>query len=157
MLFEYNSSKLITGGQDRLVKMWDANTGSLSSTLHGCLGSVLDLTITHDNQSVIAASSSNNLYAWDVNSGWVCHTLTGHTDKVCAVDVNEISSRHVVSAAYDCTIKVWDLVKGYCTNIIIFHQQLQCSFPSAWIVRPYFWDMLMVGNLRLWDIQWKVT
>nr|KYP65337.1 Protein tipD [Cajanus cajan] len=124
MLFEYNSGKLITGGQDRSVKMWDTNTGSLSSTLHGCLGSVLDLSITHDNRSVIAASSSNNLFVWDVSSGRVRHTLTGHTDKVCAVDVSKVSSRHVVSAAYDRTIKVWDLMKGH-----------------------------VDGNLRLWDIQ----
>ncbi|RHN58383.1 putative transcription factor WD40-like family [Medicago truncatula] len=64
LLFEYNSSKLITGGQDHSVKVWDTNTGSLSSSLTGCLGSVLDLTITNDNRSVIAASSSNNLYPY---------------------------------------------------------------------------------------------
>ena len=151
MLFEYNSSKLITGGQDRLVKMWDANTGSLSSTLHGCLGSVLDLTITHDNQSVIAASSSNNLYVWDVNSGRVRHTLTGHTDKVCAVDVSKISSRHVVSAAYDRTIKVWDLVKGYCTNTVIFRSN--CNSLSFSMDGQTIFSGHVDGNLRLWDIQ----
>jgi len=151
MLFEYNSSKLITGGQDRLVKMWDTNTGSLSSTLHGCLGSVLDLTITHDNRSVIAASSSNNLYVWDVNSGRVRHTLTGHTDKVCAVDVSKISSRHVVSAAYDRTIKVWDLVKGYCTNTIIFPSN--CNALSFSMDGQTIFSGHVDGNLRLWDIQ----
>lgn len=121
IMFEYNSSKLISGGQDRSIKMWDTNTGSLSRTLYGCLGSVLDLSVTHDNRSVIAASSSNNLYVWDANSGRVRHTLTGHIDKVCAVDVSKISSRHIVSAAYDRTIKVWDLHKGYCTSTIVFH------------------------------------
>ncbi|TKY55287.1 tipD protein [Spatholobus suberectus] len=151
MLFEYNSGKLITGGQDRSVKMWDTNTGSLSSTLHGCLGSVLDLTITHDNRSVIAASSSNNLYVWDVNSGRVRHTLTGHTDKVCAVDVSKISSRHVVSAAYDRTIKVWDLVKGYCTNTIIFHSN--CNALSFSMDGQTIFSGHVDGNLRLWDIQ----
>ncbi|KAK7389154.1 hypothetical protein VNO78_23987 [Psophocarpus tetragonolobus] len=151
MFFEYNSGILITGGQDRLVKMWDTNTGSVSSTLHGCLGSVLDLTITHDNRSVIAASSSNNLYVWDVNSGRVRHTLTGHTDKVCAVDVSKISSRHVVSAAYDRTIKVWDLVKGYCTNTIIFHSN--CNALSFSMDGQTIFSGHVDGNLRLWDIQ----
>ncbi|GFZ11974.1 transducin/WD40 repeat-like superfamily protein [Actinidia rufa] len=124
IFFEYSSGKLVSGGQDRTIKMWDTNTGSLSHSLYGYLGSVLDLTTTHDNKSVIAASSSNNLYVWDVNSGRMQHTLTGHTDKVCSVDVSKISSRHVVSAAYDRTIKVWDLQKGH-----------------------------VDGHLRLWDIQ----
>lgn len=151
ILFEYNSGKLISGGQDRSIKMWDTNTGSLTRTLYGCLGSVLDLSITHDNKSVIAASSSNNLYVWDVNSGRVRHTLTGHADKVCAVDVNKISSRHVVSAAYDRTIKMWDLQKGYCTNTIMFHSNCNalCFSTDGQTICSGHVD----GNLRLWDIQ----
>ncbi|KAK8265989.1 hypothetical protein V6Z12_D12G214700 [Gossypium hirsutum] len=100
------------------------DTGSLSHSLFGCLVSLLDLAITHDNRSIIAGSSSNNLFVWDVNLGRVRHTLSGHTDKVCAVDVSKVSSRHVVSSAYGRTIKVWDLQKGH-----------------------------VDGNLRLWDIQ----
>lgn len=151
ILFEYNSGQLITGGQDRSIKMWDTNTGSLSRTLYGCLGSVLDLTMTHDNKSVIAASSSNNLYVWDVNSGRVRHTLTGHADKVCAVDVSKISNRHVVSAAYDRTIKVWDLQKGYCNNTIIFHSNCNalCFSMDGQTICSGHVD----GNLRLWNIQ----
>ncbi|GMN56870.1 hypothetical protein TIFTF001_027671 [Ficus carica] len=151
ILFEYNSGQLITGGQDRSIKIWDTNTGSLSRTLYGCLGSVLDLTITHDNKSVIAASSSNNLYVWDVNSGRVRHTLTGHTDKVCAVDMSKVSSRYVVSAAYDRTIKVWDLQKGYCINTIMFHSNCNalCFSMDGQTICSGHVD----GNLRLWNIQ----
>ncbi|XVF54598.1 hypothetical protein PTKIN_Ptkin05aG0194500 [Pterospermum kingtungense] len=151
ILFENNSGKLISGGQDRLIKMWDTSTGSLSNSHFGCLGSVLDLAITHDNRFIIAASSSNNLFVWDANSGRVRHTLTGHTDKVCAVDVSKVSSRHVVSAAYDRTIKVWDLQKGYCTNTIIFHSNCNalCFSSDGLTVCSGHAD----GNLRLWDIQ----
>ncbi|XP_048136057.1 autophagy-related protein 16 isoform X1 [Rhodamnia argentea] len=149
--FEYNSGRLISGGQDRAVKMWDTRTGSLSRTLYGCLGSVLDLTLTHDNRSVIAASSSNNLYVWDVNSGRVQHTLTGHTDKVCAVDVSKFSGRHVVSAAYDRTIKIWDLQRGYCSNTIIFPSN--CNALSFSVDGLTICSGHVDGNLRLWDIQ----
>lgn len=151
ILFEHNSSRLISGGQDRAIKVWETSTGSSSRTLYGCLGSVLDLSITHDNKSVIAASSSNNLFVWDINSGRVRHTLTGHTDKVCAVDVSKISSRNVVSAAYDRTIKVWDLQKGYCVNTLIFHSNcnaLSFSMDGLTICSGH-----VDGNLRLWDIQ----
>ncbi|RVW27846.1 Autophagy-related protein 16 [Vitis vinifera] len=132
-------------------KMWDTNTGSLTRTLYGCVGSVLDLAITHDNRSIIAASSSNNLCVWDVNSGRIRHTLTGHMDKVCSVDVSKISSRHVASAAYDRTIKVWDLQKGYCINTIIFHSNCNalCFSTDGQTICSGHVD----GNLRLWDIQ----
>ncbi|MBA0805846.1 hypothetical protein Gohar_005335, partial [Gossypium harknessii] len=106
------------------INAHDGGCASIIHSLFGCLVSVLDLAITHDNSSIIAGSSLNSLFVWDVNLGRVHHTLTGHTDKVCAVDVSKVSSRHVVSSAYGRTIEVWDLQKGH-----------------------------VDGNLRLWDIQ----
>ncbi|KAF2539882.1 hypothetical protein F2Q68_00021099 [Brassica cretica] len=151
ILFQYNSRTLFTGGQAGPVKMWDTNSGSLIKSLNGSLGNILDLAITHDNKSLIAASSSNNLFVWDVNSGRVRHTLTGHTDKVCAVDVSKFSSRHVVSAAYDRTIKLWDLQKGYCTNTVLFTSN--CNAICLSIDGLTVFSGHMDGNLRLWDIQ----
>ncbi|KAK5777173.1 hypothetical protein PVK06_045140 [Gossypium arboreum] len=153
IMFEYNSvvGGGGGGGQDRSIKIWNSSTGSLGHSLFGCLGSVLDLAITHDNRSIIAGSSSNNLFVWDVNLGHVHHTLTGHTEKVCAVDVSKVSSRHVVSSAYGRTIKVWDLQKGYCTNTIIFHSNCNalCFSTDGLTICSGHVD----GNLRLWDIQ----
>ncbi|KAF9592502.1 hypothetical protein IFM89_015073 [Coptis chinensis] len=99
--FQYNSDKLISGGQDHTIKIWDTNTGTLNHAYYGCVGSVLDLAVSHDNKFIIAASSSNNLYVWDVSTGCIRHTLTGHTDKVCAIDASQISCFLVVSAAHD--------------------------------------------------------
>ncbi|KAK9113578.1 hypothetical protein Syun_020375 [Stephania yunnanensis] len=151
ILFERNSDKLISGGQDRTVKIWNSKTGTLLNTLYGCVGTVLDLAITHDNRSIVAASSSNNLFVWDVGSGRVHHTLTGHRDKACAVDTSKISSRHAVSASYDHTIKVWDLQRGYCINTLISSSNCNALCFSM--------DELSVcsghvdGNIRLWDIK----
>ncbi|KAL3512649.1 hypothetical protein ACH5RR_025366 [Cinchona calisaya] len=151
IVFECNSTKLVSGGHDRDVKIWDADTGAQSQTLKGCSGSILDLSITHDNRTIIAATSSNNLLVWDASSGRARHTLTGHVDKVVAVDVSKFSSRHVVSAAYDRTIKVWDLSKGYCTNTILFHSN--CNALSFSMDGQTICSGHADGNLRLWDIQ----
>ncbi|XP_020597009.1 autophagy-related protein 16 [Phalaenopsis equestris] len=151
ILFEHNSNRLITGGQDRTVKVWDANTGTLTNTFRGSIGSILDIAITHDNKFVIGASSSNNLCVWESSSGRIRHTLTGHTDKVCSVDAMRYSGRNAVSAAYDHTIKVWDLQKGYCSQTII--SMSNCNAVA------YSSDGLTIcsghvdGNLRLWDSQ----
>jgi len=147
--FEPSSHKLVSGGQDRLVKIWDTHTGALSCTLQGCFGSVLDLAVTHDNRCVIAASSTNQLFVWESSSGRIRHTLTGHQNKVCAVDSSRASSRNVVSAATDYTIKMWDLHKGFCSTTIV--SASNCNALS------YSVDGLTVcsghadGNLRLWD------
>ncbi|XP_074263765.1 autophagy-related protein 16-like isoform X1 [Silene latifolia] len=151
ILFEYNSSKLITGGQDSSIKIWDSSTGSLNQTLQGCLGSILDLTVTNDNKSIIAATSSNNLYVWDIATARIRHTLTGHSNKVCAVDVSKVSNRHVISAAYDRTIKAWDLNKGYCTNTILHPSNCNalCFNMDGRTICSGHQD----GYVRQWDIE----
>ncbi|KAL5717924.1 hypothetical protein ACHQM5_010874 [Ranunculus cassubicifolius] len=149
IMFEHNSSKLISGGQDGTVKIWDTNTGTLNETLYGCIGSVLDLTVSHDNKVIVAASSSNNLYVWDMGTGRIRHTLKGHTDKVCAVDMSKFSCILVVSAAYDRTIKVWDLEQGYCIVTIITYSicnSLCFSMDGETICSGH-----VDGNLRLWS------
>ncbi|XP_076918986.1 autophagy-related protein 16-like [Bidens hawaiensis] len=151
IVFENSSGKLVSGGQDHTVKMWDSTKGRLTQTYTGCLGSVLDLSITHDNKCIIAASSSNNLYVWDANSGRARHTLTGHKDKVCAVDVSRLSARHIVSSGYDRTIKVWDLNKGYCVNTIMFPSN--CNALSFSPDGQTIFSGHVDGHLRLWDIQ----
>lgn len=151
LLFEHNSNRLITGGQDRTVKIWDANTGILTNTLRGSVGSILDIAITHDNKFVIGASSSNNLCVWELSSGRIRHTLTGHMDKVCGVDATRYSGRNVVSTAYDHTIKIWDLQKGYCSHTIISISNcnaLAYSSDGFTICSGH-----VDGNLRLWDSQ----
>ncbi|PKA57749.1 Dynein assembly factor with WDR repeat domains 1 [Apostasia shenzhenica] len=151
LTFEYNSNKLITGGHDRTVKIWDPTTGLLSSTLRGSLGSILDIAITHDNKFVIGASSSNNLCVWEPSSGRIRHSLTGHSDKVCSVDANRYSSRNIASAAYDHTIKIWDLQKGYCQHTIISISN--CNAVAYSIDGMHLISGHVDGNLRLWDSQ----
>lgn len=151
ILFEYSSSMLISGGQDQTINMWDTSTGLLSRTLHGLQGSVLDLAVTQDNRSVIAACSSSNLYVWDSGTSQIRHTLTGHKDKVSSVDASKVSSRHIVSAAYDQTIKAWDLKRGHCISTITLPSN--CNALCISMDGQTLCSGHVDGNLRLWDFQ----
>ncbi|URE41539.1 Autophagy protein 16 (ATG16) [Musa troglodytarum] len=127
ILFQHNSDKLISGGQDRTVKIWDTKSGTLSSTLHGCLGGYLILLsrMTTD-LSLLLAVQTTYMYG-----------------RLALV------GRNLLSAAYDHTMKVWDLVKGYCTNTIIF--QSNCNSLSYTMDGLTFCSGHVDGNLRIWD------
>lgn len=147
--FEHNNDRLISGGQDMLVKIWDVNYGTLIGTLNGCLGSVLDIAVSGDNKFVIGAGSDHKLYLWDLQSSRIRHTLTGHTDKVCATYISKLSNRQAVSAAYDRTIKVWDLHKGYVVNTICCHSI--CNALSLTADGQHIYSGHTDGNIRCWD------
>lgn len=150
LAFQHNSDHLVSGGQDRTVKIWDPQTGALISSLQGSVGSVLDLTVTNENRSVVAACSSNNLCVWEVNGGRLRHTLTGHVNKVCSVDASRVAAFTVASASLDHTIKLWDLNTGYCVNTIM--SSSNCN-SLAFVDRDTVCSGHMDGNLRLWDIR----
>ncbi|CAD6341421.1 unnamed protein product [Miscanthus lutarioriparius] len=137
LMFEHNSDKLISGGQDQAVKIWSASTGALTSTLHGCW-------------FVIAACSSNKLFVWEVNGGRPRHTLTGHTKNVSSVDASWVKSFVVASSSNDRTIKTWDLQTGFCKSTI-----MSASNPNslAFIDGDIICSGHRDGNLRLWDIR----
>eukprot|EP00249_Psilotum_nudum_P002541 c15631_g1_i1 orf=223-1749(-) len=149
--FEHNSQIAVSGGHDHLVKIWDTNSVMTINTLYGCLGSVFDLVLSSDNKLILAASSDHKLYLWDIKSGRIRHTLTGHTDKVSAVDISKLSNRRAVSAAYDRTIKVWDLHTGYGVNTIVCYSNCNslCLTTDAAMICSGHVD----GNLRFWDLQ----
>ncbi|KAL5218056.1 hypothetical protein ABZP36_018740 [Zizania latifolia] len=150
IIFQHNTDKLISGGQDQTVKIWSAHTGALTTTLQGCLGSVNDLAVTNDNKFVIAACSSNKLFVWEVNGGRPRHTLTGHTKNVSSVDASWVKSCVLASSSNDRTIKIWDLQTGFCKSTM-----MSGSNPNslAFIDGDILCSGHRDGNLRLWDIR----
>lgn len=149
--FEQGGKNVYSGGHDKLVKSWNVVNGSCMSTLRGCLGSVLDLSMSYDKNLVIAACSDHKLHLWESQTGRMRHTLTGHTEKVVSVDISKTSNRRAVSAAYDRTLKAWDMQTGYVTNTLICYSN--CNAVALTMNGEVLCSGHMDGNLRLWDIR----
>lgn len=120
--FLNNSQFLISGGKDTAVKVWCTTNGTVTKSLEeGVHGSVCDLAISPDNSTLVAGLTSRNLCVWDLNSGQVLQILSGHKQKVCAVDISKITGQYIVSAAVnDSAIKIWDLHSEYPINSFCF-------------------------------------
>lgn len=53
------------------------------------------------------------------------HCLEGHQNAVRAIAAH---GRYCVSGSYDCTVRVWDIVKGTCLHVLRGHQQKGAFF-----------------------------
>jgi WD40 repeat protein len=98
------------------VKIWRAGDGQELLTLHPQGDRISALDITPDSNQIILAPWRNEgengeLELWDVDSGELLRTLTGHTDLVFEIKVLGESQR-VLSAALDGTVRAWDLTTG---------------------------------------------
>ncbi|KAG0369623.1 hypothetical protein BGZ54_009432 [Gamsiella multidivaricata] len=142
-------SMFATGSNDKKIKIWDIKTGSLKSTLTGCLQAVMCVSFNASDELLLGASNDNAARLWHLGTGRPRHTLTGHIGKVFSARFNPDSSK-VVSGSHDRTIKVWDLQKGYCIRTMFTFASVNdvclLDFDGATIASGH-----LDNNLRFWD------
>jgi WD40 repeat protein/sterol desaturase/sphingolipid hydroxylase (fatty acid hydroxylase superfamily) len=106
-----DGQRLVSGSEDRTVKVWDVVTGQEMFTLTGHTRPVRSVAISADGQCLVSGSFDKTVKVWDARRGQEMLTLTGHTGGVLSVAVSA-DGRRIVSGAGDFTTKVWDAATG---------------------------------------------
>lgn len=136
--------KLVSGGCDRDVRVWDLSTGECLHTLRGHTSTVRCLKMS-DANTAISGSRDTTLRVWDINTGASRNVLVGHQASVRCL---EIKGDIVVSGSYDTTAKVWSISEGRCL------QTLQGHFSQIYAV-AFDGHRVVTGsldtNVRVWD------
>ena len=66
-----------------MVRIWEALTSQQVGELRGSMDTVFDASFTADGSKLLAGGADKALRLWDLSTGRVLHTLTGHAQKVC--------------------------------------------------------------------------
>ena len=66
---------LISGGQDRSVKLWDTRRGQVQMTLTGHTGPIWGVALSTDARLAASASEDGTVKLWEVNTGACLRTL----------------------------------------------------------------------------------
>jgi len=64
--------------------------------------------VTPDGKQIVSGSVDDTVRVWDLASGQLVRTLTGHTNIVEAVAVTP-DGKQIVSGSADHTVRVWNL------------------------------------------------
>ncbi|MFD9488450.1 caspase family protein [Streptomyces sp. NPDC059991] len=102
---------LISGGDDRTVRIWDMRRGEQKCLFSGEMGWVRAVAcMTLDGRSVaVCGTDSGQAHIWDLHQESEVNVLVGHTHWVRAVAGVRIEGRTVVvTGASDGTMCVWD-------------------------------------------------
>jgi WD40 repeat protein/sterol desaturase/sphingolipid hydroxylase (fatty acid hydroxylase superfamily) len=103
--------RIVSGGDDGTVRVWDAAMGTTILTLTGHTRPVRSVAITADGRRIISGSFDRTVKVWDGATGREEFTLTGHTAPVLAAAVSA-DGQHIVSGSVDLTVRVWDAATG---------------------------------------------
>ncbi|KAL0956434.1 hypothetical protein HGRIS_002582 [Hohenbuehelia grisea] len=99
---------VLTGGQDRSVRLWNASSGAEIKTFNAHGYEVLSISVSHDNAQFSSSGGDRSIFVWDVMTGVTTRRISGHMGKVFAVEYNEDASV-LVSGSFDTSVRLWDL------------------------------------------------
>ena len=105
--FSSDGTRIASGSQDGLVRVWDASTGKLQNVLHGHTQPIVSVAFSRDGTRIISGSDDSLVRVWNVSTGEAQHVLEGHTDQVTSVAFSSDGTR-IVSGSRDVVVRVWD-------------------------------------------------
>ena len=103
--YSSDGQTIATGGEDKKIILWRADTFEEVRRLENHVLSILDLAFTPDSTRLASASKDKTARLWNVKTGEQLAVFNVHTDVVYAVAID--GERLVTSA--DDTIRLWDL------------------------------------------------
>ena len=110
--FSPDEKTIASGGYDKTVRLWDAQTGKLLQTLIGHTATVWDVAFSSDGKTIASGSHDKTVRLWEADTGEPLRTLT--TEQMTAVwsvafspDGKTIASTSIYSA-----IRLWNVKTG---------------------------------------------
>ncbi|XP_072996634.1 uncharacterized protein [Typha latifolia] len=108
--FDRSGRYVITGSDDRLVKIWSMETAFCLASCRGHEGDITDLAVSSNNALVASSSNDFIIRVWRLPDGLPISVLRGHTSVVTAIAFSPRPSAvyQLLSSSDDGTCRIWD-------------------------------------------------
>ncbi|KAL2661429.1 hypothetical protein AAZV13_03G201300 [Glycine max] len=99
---------LVSGGTEKVVRVWDARSGSKTLKLRGHTDNIRALLLDSSGRYCLSGSSDSMIRLWDIGQQRCVHSYAVHTDSVWALASTPTFS-HVYSGGRDFSLYLTDL------------------------------------------------
>ncbi|KAL3516215.1 hypothetical protein ACH5RR_023117 [Cinchona calisaya] len=99
---------LVSGGTEKVVRVWDPRTGSKTMKLRGHTDNIRALLLDSSGRFCLSGSSDSMIRLWDLGQQRCMHSYAVHTDSVWALASTSTFS-HVYSGGRDLSLYLTDL------------------------------------------------
>ncbi len=106
--FSPNGRLLATTGYDRLIKLWEVDTGKLLHTLKDHSDAVYGLAFDPTGKFLASAGADRAVKVWNVETGIRLFTLSDSTDWIYAIAWRP-DGKQLAAAGADKSIRTWDV------------------------------------------------
>jgi len=108
--FSPDGSKIISGSDDKTIRVWDASTGvEILPPLRGHDSDINSVAFSPDGSKIISGSDDRTIRVWDVSTGVeMLLPLPGHEDDYVSPVTILLDGSEIVSEFDDETVQVQD-------------------------------------------------
>ncbi|MFN7943768.1 MAG: WD40 repeat domain-containing protein [Blastocatellia bacterium] len=112
---------------------------------------VIGISLSRDGKTLVTAGTDGIIRVWNVATGQMQRTLTGHTNSIYKAEFSP-NEKLIASASRDLTARIWDFATG---RELYQLTGFKCSVKSL-AFSPDGKMLAVVGNdgmLKLWDVE----
>ncbi|MBD0336577.1 MAG: WD40 repeat domain-containing protein, partial [Cyanobacteria bacterium Co-bin13] len=107
-----NGDTLISGSEDKTIRIWNLQQGTTEQTLEGHTSVVLALALSTDQQTLYSAGSDQSIIFWDIASGQPQKTLRpAHESPINTLALSP-DGKVLASGSADGVVKLWNAETG---------------------------------------------
>ena len=106
-----DNSRVLTGGWDRSVQLWDVASGNRLRTMTGHDNWIWTLAFSPDGRYLASGAWDNKIILWDAATGDAVRTFLGHSGWITSVQLSP-DNRYLLSGSFDGTARLWDVATG---------------------------------------------
>ena len=144
---------LASGSVSGPIRLWDANTGQLKTTLKGHTYRIESLAFSPDGNTLASGSSDDTIRLWDANTGQLKDTLADHTNRIESVAFSP-DGITLASGGWDHKIRLWDTDTGQLKTTLETSKVKSVAFsPDGKTLASGSSD----GTILLWDMSPYIT
>lgn len=112
--YDSNGTRLVSGGQDAVLRLWDTNDYSLESELNGHSATIRDTEFDPFGNALASTGHDRSVIIWNPNTGEPLTILqdTGHEGDVLDLAYDSTGT-FLATASADSNIFLWDLSQRF--------------------------------------------
>lgn len=153
--FSPDGLTLASGGAERLVRMWDIETGRLLRSLRGHTNDIRAIVFTPDGQTLATASEDRTIRLWNPKTGEPTKLLfTRYDHNVCSLSLSP-DGLMLARGSHNKDIKIWEVTTGTELMTLLGKDQYDHHWSVCVAFCPdgiHLASGTDIGKIKLWEV-----
>ncbi len=155
LAFSPDGLTLASAGVERLIRLWDIETGRILRSLRGHTADIRALLYTPDGQSLITASDDRTIRMWNPKTGEPTKLLfTRYDHNVVSLSLSP-DGLMLARGAHNKDIKIWEVTTGTELMTLLGKDQYDNQWAVCVAFSPDGIHLASgndIGKVKLWEV-----